>query len=43
MCTKINKFAHTGLVNIFVANANLDGTGALGTVLTSPVTPMAQE
>lgn len=37
MCTIIQKYANTGLVNISTANTHLDGgAGAYGTVLTSP-------
>jgi hypothetical protein len=38
MCTTNQKYANTGLINVSVANPNLDGTGTLGTVLTSPTT-----
>ena len=34
MCTTTKNYARTGLVNINTANANLDGTGSLGAVLT---------
>lgn len=36
MCTKSQRYANTGLVNISTANSALNGTGVLGTVLTSP-------
>jgi hypothetical protein len=35
-CSDMQIFGNTGMVQIATANANLDGTGALGTVLTSP-------